>query len=401
MKKLGLLSVAAAVALSSSAFAGEVKLSADATVKGESLKIEAASSEASEGYNLEVNLGVEMKNDDGITMKAGWVVFDGLMQDTPATSDNAVTGTATTNPIVAPALDYGYIIAPLGDLTLKSGFVEAGPFGTNFTNSGSSVFKPFALDYKVSGMSIGLEEHMRTESADTNKGGGTIGAAGDDEKSSTRVYVKGKAGDLGWGVRDTMTYTGETSTADAKTDSQIEAFVVGNAAGMNVAAHYVTQSGDSYDTATTGLYAHVLVPMGNLTAGVAVAQLTNGFDSGAEFDPSTLTDVVLNQLSSAEDEATALTVIPVIFKVNDKVTVDARYVTGSLNNATVSAALNSTKIKDERAASAAKSYTEIDANINYALGSATNLKLMYATGSGEAVGDKSIVYTGWSLSTAF
>jgi len=392
MKKLGLLSVAAAVALmSGSAFAGEVKLTADAQVTGESLKVEAANSEANEYYKEKVNLYLDMKNDDGITMKAGYSLYDGQMNGS----------VPSTNSGVNPSLAYGYVIAPLGDITLKSGLVEAGPFGTNFTNSGNSAFKPFALDYKMNGLNVGFEEIMVTESNSYNKNGGMILAAGDGDKSASRVYVKGKAGDLAWGVRDTITQTGKTATADKKSDSQIEAYAAGMAAGMNVAVHYATQSGDSYSDSTMGLYAHALMPMGNLTAGVAIANLTNGFTTGAEFDPSTLTDKVLDSLSSYKSEPTSLVVIPVIYKVNDKITVDGRLVSGKLNTAPVSAALNGTKISAEQAASTSEGYTETDVNLNYALGAVTNIKLSYAAGSGKAVGDKSVTYMGWALTTAF
>jgi hypothetical protein len=390
MKKLGLLSVAAAVALTSgSAFAMDLKVSADATVTGESLKAEALNTEANEYYTEEVNLGVEMKNDDGVTMKAGWTIYNGNMSGSIPTD-----GTSG----VTPNLDYGYVIAPLGDITLKSGLVEAGPFGTDFSNSGNSAFKPFALDYKMGDMNIGFEEIMNTESGANNSGGGMIGSSGDGDTSSTRIYVKGKAGDLGWGARTTMKYVGKTATADGYTDTQTEVYAVGSAAGLAVAGHYVMQAygqEGAEPSSGSGLYAHALKPMGQLTAGVAIAMLNDGFSSGAEFDPSTLTDKVLGNLTSAKDEATSLVVIPVIYKVDDKITVDGRFVTGKLNNEAV------TTLAGYPGSGTSEAYTETDVNLNYALGKVTNVKLMYAAGSGEAVGDKAVNYMGWELSTSF
>jgi hypothetical protein len=397
MKKLGLLSIAAAVALTSSAFAAELKVGADATIKGYSVKN--TTKEANEYYHQEVNLNVMMKNDDGITMKAGWVIYNYYMGVSSATKTAPQTVTDKTQ----PTLDYGYIIAPLSDaLTLKAGYVEAGNFGTALTNSGNSAFKPFALNYKMGSIDLGLEEHMYDESGTSNEGGGSIGAAGNGDTSATRVYVKAKIDTLNVGARTTITQYGKNATKSsdgttqydgaeekALSKTQTEVYATGTVAGLSVAAHQAMVSGDKevVPDAQSGLYAHALMPMGDLTAGVAILNISGGFKTASEFDPTYLTDIVHDQLSSTKDDATTLTVIPVVFKINDMLTFDGSYTTGKVT---------------------ALSYTEMNAGLNVALGKVTNLKVMYASASGEATevtpsatAEDGISMMGWKLSTEF
>ena len=419
MKKAGLISIAAAAALATSAYAAEFNLSADAEVTGKSLRAP-GSSEETEWYGMEVNLGVEAKNEDGIALKASWVIYDNSMASSSLTVDS-----------IQPTLDYGYIVAPLMEgLTLKSGYVEAGPFGTNLTNSGDSTFKPFALTYKFSdAVSISFEEHMKTESDSNNTDGGMIFGAGFGDKSANRIAVGGKIGDLKYGARVTMTYTGDTNPSitvnNEKTDMQTEAYVTGKASIVNYAAHLVMKDGDSFDDATPfdgindtkdsqmGLYAHVLVsPIENLTTGAAFVML-DGFETGAEFDPTYLTDEALNTLNvdpttgktyyrdpvsnNYENYTTTLLVVPVIWGINDMFTLEANLAFGELLDA---------------------SFNEIDLGLNIALGKATNVKLMYATASGDAldgkgsptlapgtldvgIPDGGADFMGWSVSTTF
>jgi hypothetical protein len=376
MKKLGLVSLAAAVALSTSAFASELKIGADAELKGYS--VNAYSKEADEYYNLEVNLGLVAKNDDGVTLKASWIVYDNRFGADGQYANNQILTDA-----VQPSLDYGYVIIPMGAATVKAGYVEAGPFGTDLTNSGNSTFK-VAVDYKVNDMlSVGFEDHQYQESYSYNKDGGMFGAAGQGEKTGTRLYAKANYEGFNLGARVTQknNYTG-ASDVDS---TSIEAYALGNVANFNVAAHFVAGSNDA-----KGIYVHGLTNIDKLTTGLAYVMLTDGQSSSSEFDPTYLVDLVYDKLPSAAGD-TGVAVVPVIYPINDMLTAEAKLATG--------------KVVDQ-------SYTEIDAGLTIALGKQTSAKLMYATASGDltkqvvggAYGDNTddgVNMMGFKITTAF
>jgi hypothetical protein len=374
MKKLGLVSLAAAVALSSSAFAASVDTYIDVTAKGKYVK--AMSKEANEYNTLEVVMGLVAKNDDGITLKAEWDAYDAKWADSTASTQLT--------------LNHGYVIAPIGALTLKAGYVEGGPFGTDLLNNDASAFK-LAFDYKVSDMmNVGFEDIKNSESDKDNEDG--LFGAGNGEANSMRVYVKGKADAWKYGARATVKTDREkkVSTSDT-TDTTIEAYALGTVADFGVAVNVGLYSGDTAGKNKDGgmaVYAHALKNFGSFTSGLAAVSLTDGASTGSEFDPTYIVDGVTGNLVSDKGEATTLVVLPVIMPINDMMTADFSLTAGNLVLAK---------------GSTSESYTEVDAGLNIALGKATNLKVMLAVASGDAVkgAEDGVTYGAWKLSTSF
>lgn len=407
MKKLGLVSIATAVALSSSVYAAEFNFGADATVKGEYRKFQ--NEEANERYTLEANFNFEAKNEDGVTMKAGWVIYDAPFGNAPA-ADQAVSN-ISGSPVVAPTLDYAYVIAPsllgVDGLTLKTGYINAGDGGfggDNFTNSGNTTFKPISLSYKIAGVGVvGFEDIVKglTGEGDTNTEGGIAPfSAADGDKMASRVFFKGTNGDMSYGARYTMHVNGKAGVVKERKRNDIEAYFGGKFGIINAQAHFIMQDGEDTpgalatgDDADMGFYAHGLVGLmdGKLTTGLAIAMAMKGYTTGAEFDPTTLVDKALGAIPSTEKDDSMVLVVPVIFGVNDAVTARANLAFGNVG-----------------VTSGSESYSELDLGVDYALGKQTTLSGDFAYGTGDLVkktatpgSEDDLMYLGWKIAVDF
>jgi hypothetical protein len=379
MKKLGLLSVAAAVALTSSAFATEIKVSGMASVSGISKTV--MTKEANEYYDMDSEIHLNVKNDDGITVKLGWDIYDGKF-----------IGDAANGATVSPDLIYGYVVAPLGDLTLKTGFIEAGPFGPAAFDTDASSFKMSAA-YKINDMlTIALTDKQQKEGDNFSKNGGFGTEGGEGDKSTFYIDAKIKAAGFNVGLRSyttTDTKTVDGGTDDVKT-AGTDIFLTGDVAGVNVAVERVTSKADSANAKEkAGMYAHGLVGIGNITTGLAYLTMTKGQTSGTLFDATVMTDQVFDQLASGTTKDTTIMVVPVIAKISDKLTVNAAYATGEVggvyNATSATYATTGTASGSVYSLSKALSYTEMNLGASYALGKQTTVSATYANATAKAL----------------
>lgn len=393
MKKLGLLSVAAAVALTTSAYAADVKAFGDATVKGEYYG-EAGAKYGNEKYNLEVNLGLEAKNDTA-SLKAGWVVYDAPF-GLSAEADQAVKNVGG-KAVVTPTLDFGYAtltkLFGVNGLTLKSGYIEKGEFGTSFTAGAASAFKPIWLQYTISdAISVGIEEVISKESGTNNKGGAIPFVVAEEEQSTTGLWAKGSVSGINYGVKVSLAFTGKTATTDATTVINPQAYVTADVSSVNIAAHLAAKAGDTDKDKTTqiGFYGHALANLGSLTTGLAAVFTSGGYAPSSEFAPTYIIDKKGTDevLKSDKDNSAFAVVLPVKFSVNKALSTEANLAYAKL-------------AKDKE-----NGVIEVDLGAKYALGEATSLgaKFGYATGegiNGALKENKDAVLAKWELKTEF
>jgi hypothetical protein len=334
--------------------------------------------EANEYYDMDAEIHLKAKNDDGVTVKMGWDIYDG-----PFGAPTKYAGTQTENgATVAPSLIYGYVVAPIGDLSLKTGYVEAGPFGPAAFDTDASSFKMSAA-YKINDMlTIALTDKQQTEGMGYSKNGGSL-EGGEGDKSTYYIDAKIKAS--GWNVGLRSYTTTDTKNAASTTDTEKTAgtdiFVTGTVGGLMVAVENVGSKSDATGAkAKSGTYAHALIGLGNLTTGVAMVTMSKGQTGGTLFDPTVITDKALDAtggIFSSATKDTTVTVIPAIFKINDKMTLNAAFATG--------------KVTDE-------TFSEMDATISYALGKQTTISATYAKADGDIF--KKALGTGTALDSA-
>jgi hypothetical protein len=396
MRKLGLVSVAAALALTSGAMASDVKISGFASVAG--VKKSINTKESLEYYDMDAELHLNAKNDDGVKFIMAWDIYDGEYGN-PGDSANYVTaedsnGSAKAvsqeNAFVAPKLKYGYIVAPLGNLKIIAGYTEpkTNDFGTTAFSPDKSLFKAVVKYKPVKDVTLVLADVQAKEAMDASEGGGSL-EAGDGDKNKVLYAVVANLNSWKIGVRSwtlyNNTYTVDNdgdgvkdATPKDATDTGLEAFIKGSVAGVGIVANYASRDGDSYDDAQSGLLMQVSkngLAGGKLDVAVASLTLKDGMSTGDRFDPTILVDKVAKNIGSTKDDGTSVVVVPVNYKVNSKLKVGATVASGSVMG---------------------ESYTETDLTVSYALGKQTTLSAAYASAGGDITDDPNGSEDGWT-----
>lgn len=391
MKKLGLLSVAAAVALSTSAYAGNVDVTGEARVRGSYIKKD---KEANEFYDFRTRVGLEFKNDDGAMLKTRFTLFNRALGTENMQDFNKSLKYKAQN---APVVNYAYLTIPslagVNGLELTTGWVDSQEFGTAFTATGDNTFTAFKLSYMVAdGLTIGIQEDMVEENKTASKGGILPFSASDDDKVNDSVFVEGKAGSVSYGAKYTMMIFGK-KIKGGYTNSLAQVYANYNADGIDAFAHVAMNMMDKKSLASTeketsnmGVYAGGSYDMGAFKAGLEVAMLQKGFKAGGDFAMTTLIDedevTSDEKLHSTEKDNTMLFAVPLSYTM-DNLSFDVRGAFGNIVE---------------------KSYTEVDLGASYAIGKNTSVSLNLAQAFGDYVKNPktdSITWARWTLKTTF
>ncbi len=235
-----------------------------------------------------------------------------------------------------------WVKAPLMEnATLQFGMV-VDDWGTSFS-PGYGYNVPLAdMSYTLSDdMTIGLEIVKNEE----RKGAfGVMG--GENDHTTITPWIAGKSGDLNYGVRFSLENDNNATTGGSDTsDTHIAAFVTGKVNGIDLAAELHTMSGDSYDDDPMGIFVQGLMPLDDqLTVGAALAVTMNGYESSKYFAPTALIGTVNptgivdfggdfkdwkdddgDKMPSTTGDGTDMAiVIPVIYKMSDTMSIDAK-----------------------------------------------------------------------------
>lgn len=391
MKKFTLLSVVAAVALSTSAYAVDVKVFGEAKVKG-AFERTPGKAEGKKYFNLDAKLGFEVKNEDGVSLKTNFVIYDAPFG---AASENKGTGTNS----IAPQLDYAYVTVPslfgVSGLKLRSGYIESGEFGSSLTANGESIFQPIDLSLKVSdALILGCQQEVEKE-ANTNQKGGILplkAARGDT--SIYKAYAKGMVDGIGYGVKANLKVENKKDAAGngkEETMTHVQAYVSADMDGFDAIAHLSSKNfsedrGQNMKKSQLGLYGAANAKVDNFKAGLGLVMLKDGYTAGKNFGPTYLLDddvLFGNNVTSLKKKDTTLFVIPVSVDL-DPITIEAQGTFG--------------KVLDE-------SFREFDVGATYALGKMTDLSLKYAFATGDAINankeNKNATLVKWTLETKF
>ena len=390
MKKFTLLSVAAAVALSTSAYAADVKAFGEAKVKG-AFERTPGQKEGKKYFNLDAELGFEVKNEDGISLKTNFVIYDA-----PFGAANENKGTSTNS--VAPQLDYAYVTVPslfgVNGLKLRSGYIESGEFGSSLTATGKSMFQPIDLSFKVNdALILGCQQEVKKEANTNQKGGIYPFTTAEGDTSVYKVYAKGMVDGIGYGVKANLMANNKKNTGGKEeTMAHVQAYVSADMNGFDAIAHlssknFSEEQGNGIEKSQLGLFVAANAKVDNFKAGAGVVMLKDGYTAGADFGPTYLLDddvLLENNVTSLKKKDTTLFVIPVSVNL-DPITLEAQGTFG--------------KVLDE-------SFTEFDIGATYALGKMTDLSLKYAFATGDAINgsnkeNKDATLIKWTLETKF
>ncbi|MEA3512032.1 MAG: porin [Campylobacterota bacterium] len=360
MKKMIKLSLVAAtvLGLATTSYAeSKVTVSGDAEVTYENL----TQNDTTDVYKTaDVNINIDAVNEDGVEFHSQFVLYDGTQGDITGLENGVVTDT-TGNPEAYSQIERAYVVAPLpfAEAKLTAGLAPNGAFGSGMFENGGESWKT-DLTMKAAGLKVKVGNVTIKESN-----------ASQADKIKNYVKVEGSAGDIKYGLQ----YSNTKDTATDCTKTYMNPYVTASVAGLDIAAEYASWGSDGDGT---GMFVQAGKEMGPLSVALAYVTLSGADGSaGGDYAASDFFDG--NVASNATDDTSAI-VVPVSYKVSDKLTAGLTYVSADVTGL---------------------DGTAMDITADYALGKSTSIGLLYATATGDAVGADDYTKMAMSVSMSF
>lgn len=279
MKRLGLGSLVASLAIVSSSVAAEIdlisnlKLSGDARVRAISTSgIDSTSSKANEVYDSRIRLNIDTQTEDGIKLHTR------ILFDNNNWGNNNVN---TANDDDDFSWDEASILLPVGDFFLYAGRIND-TYGTKFYGSNGDKLDLAFLGYTGIKDTLLYAFDYKVVESDSNNSDGGLFSTGDGDVDAYSVGGQVTIDKLLVGGRYAL-----IEAAPTVDYSFVDAFVLGKVGGFEVEAQVQKNFGDSD---AFGAYLNVGKQFDNFRTGLVALTTKDGYVAGGDMEASYLTN---------------------------------------------------------------------------------------------------------------